>query len=195
MMKVKKIILIVVAITLSLSFGFTSFAGEEVTKEAIPLEEIAQTQPEKEIKQIETFTVYVYGKDNNSNVNEEFSSIKECFAWIKGKGLNGIIYSKLNPKKPLGIQLEGCEINIDSKFLLKYDSKKVVYDQKTAAVQKVLNSLGYKLKADGLFGKQTYEGIKLFQKAVHLEIDGVIGEKTLEKLANSYNEIKIKAKK
>jgi len=53
-------------------------------------------------------------------------------------------------------------------------------------VQKRLKELGYWTgTADGVFGKQTEEAVKAFQKRNSLTADGVVGKATLEKLNSS----------
>lgn len=53
-------------------------------------------------------------------------------------------------------------------------------------VQKRLKELGYLTgSADGVFGKQTEEAVKAFQKRNGLTADGVVGNATLEKLNSS----------
>lgn len=57
----------------------------------------------------------------------------------------------------------------------------------TRLIQKRLLSLGYKLPkwgADGGFGDETVEAIKLFQTAKGLSADGVVGQNTWRKLLN-----------
>jgi hypothetical protein len=196
MMNFRKVLMVVLAITFTLAFSFTSFAEEtQAGKDVKPQEQNKQQVTEKVTAADESYNVFAYGKDSKEAVTEVFPTVKECFAWVKGKGLNGIIYSKTDAKKPVAIDLEGTEINLDSNYIFKYVSKKNLYDPKILAVQKTLNSLGYKLKADGLFGKHTYDEVKLFQKSAKLEVDGVIGEKTLERLATFNFESKIIAKK
>lgn len=45
-------------------------------------------------------------------------------------------------------------------------------------LQKDLTSLGYKLNADGIFGKQTEAAVKRFQRAKNLVADGIVGPRT-----------------
>jgi lipoprotein-anchoring transpeptidase ErfK/SrfK len=49
-------------------------------------------------------------------------------------------------------------------------------------IQHRLNEYGYKLVEDGLFSALTYDAILNFQYRCNIEIDGIIGSKTLEKL-------------
>lgn len=53
----------------------------------------------------------------------------------------------------------------------------------TKWIQKKLNSLGYNCgQADGIFGNNTLAGVKEFQKAKGLAVDGIIGKNTWRKL-------------
>lgn len=57
----------------------------------------------------------------------------------------------------------------------------------TKLIQEKLLSLGYKLPkwgADGSFGGETVDAVKLFQEAKGLSIDGVVGQNTWRKLLN-----------
>lgn len=49
-------------------------------------------------------------------------------------------------------------------------------------VQTELNECGATLKVDGVFGDNTYKAVKAYQKAHGLEIDGIVGEKTIASL-------------
>ncbi|QGU96177.1 hypothetical protein GOM49_14685 [Clostridium bovifaecis] len=50
-------------------------------------------------------------------------------------------------------------------------------------LQTMLNNNGYKLKADGIFGKQTLDAVKSYQSKNGLTADGIVGPKTLAKLS------------
>lgn len=52
----------------------------------------------------------------------------------------------------------------------------------TVWLQKSLNTLGAKIEVDGIPGPQTRASIKLFQDAVGLEADGLVGPATLDAL-------------
>lgn len=57
----------------------------------------------------------------------------------------------------------------------------------TKLIQEKLLSLGYKLPkwgADGSFGGETVDAVKLFQEAKGLSVDGVVGQNTWRKLLN-----------
>lgn len=49
-------------------------------------------------------------------------------------------------------------------------------------IQHFFNSLGYKLKVDGAFGKMTYYVVKDFQRHTGLKADGVIEDQTKQKM-------------
>lgn len=51
-------------------------------------------------------------------------------------------------------------------------------------LQKLLNTYGYKLKVDGIFGEITEAAVKAFQKKYALTVDGVAGPKTFDALAS-----------
>lgn len=49
-------------------------------------------------------------------------------------------------------------------------------------LQKKLNDAGYNLSIDGDFGKKTLEAVKDYQKVNGLVVDGIVGQKTWDKL-------------
>jgi N-acetylmuramoyl-L-alanine amidase CwlA len=49
-------------------------------------------------------------------------------------------------------------------------------------IQEALKRAGYSLVADGVYGKNTAEAVRAFQKANGLTADGIVGAKTLERL-------------
>ncbi|WP_100398053.1 L,D-transpeptidase family protein [Bacillus sp. FJAT-44742] len=51
-------------------------------------------------------------------------------------------------------------------------------------IQRQLSAAGYKVSADGIFGKGTEDAVKKFQKANKLKADGVVGTQTKNLLAN-----------
>lgn len=59
------------------------------------------------------------------------------------------------------------------------------------ALQKNLNSLGYHLREDGVFGQGTKTAVESFQKSVGLKVDGIVGERTSEILNKKLNPSKM----
>ncbi len=55
-------------------------------------------------------------------------------------------------------------------------------------VQKYLETLGYNVSTDGIFGKSTEDAVKDFQKSYNLQIDGIVGGRTLELLKKMISE-------
>jgi hypothetical protein len=49
-------------------------------------------------------------------------------------------------------------------------------------VQQQLKRHGYLIDADGVFGNQTHQAVKEFQRIKHLEIDGVVGAQTWQEV-------------
>ena len=50
-------------------------------------------------------------------------------------------------------------------------------------VQKILNSMGYELKEDGIFSIQMEDAVKLFQSTIEsLAVDGVVGYETMKEM-------------
>ena len=56
---------------------------------------------------------------------------------------------------------------------------KYISEISVTEVQKLLNSVGYKLVIDGIEGPKTLAAIKDFQKKNGLAVDGIVGPKTL----------------
>ncbi len=61
-------------------------------------------------------------------------------------------------------------------------------------LQNMLSKAGYKLKADGIFGTDTYNAVKSFQKKMGLTQDGIAGRNTYNILKSSYTTTKISNK-
>lgn len=50
-------------------------------------------------------------------------------------------------------------------------------------VQKILNSIGYELKEDGIFSIQMEDAVKSFQSTIKsLAVDGVVGYETMKEM-------------
>ena len=58
--------------------------------------------------------------------------------------------------------------------LLKYGST----GEQVKELQRLLNTQGYKLEVDGVFGSKTTTAVKDFQTRKGLEVDGVVGTET-----------------
>ena len=68
---------------------------------------------------------------------------------------------------------------------LKLPLKKGDKGDEVKAVQARLKALGYDVgKADGIFGKNTQDAVKLFQARNGLTVDGKVGQRTLERLSS-----------
>lgn len=131
------------------------------------------------------YLVFAYSKKDSYAESEELPTIQKGYSWIKATTSNGIVYSKDLPKKIFGVVLEGYPIDFNSDYVVKKTGKDV-YDDKVLAIQKTLNSLGYRLTQDGHFGLETFNAILKFQKSIHLKADGVVGEGTFEKLVSEF---------
>ena len=55
-------------------------------------------------------------------------------------------------------------------------------------VQKYLETLGYDVEADGIFGKSTEDAVKEFQKNNNLQVDGIAGESTQQEFEKQISE-------
>ncbi len=53
-------------------------------------------------------------------------------------------------------------------------------------IQYMLNKLGYDVKADGYFGKDSVDALKEFQSKYGMEADGIAGPATVEKLIDTF---------
>ena len=56
------------------------------------------------------------------------------------------------------------------------------YSNETLQLQKDLNTLGYSITIDGLFGPETQNAVMSFQQSVGIEVDGVAGPITLSEI-------------
>ena len=57
---------------------------------------------------------------------------------------------------------------------------------RVGTLQRVLGSLGYRLKADDDFGPKTERAVRAFQKKHGLKVDGIVGRRTWNKLDDVY---------
>ncbi|WP_348537095.1 peptidoglycan-binding domain-containing protein [Geobacillus subterraneus] len=65
---------------------------------------------------------------------------------------------------------------MESKAIVPYPGKPLKLGSKGKDVERIQRAL--KIKADGIFGKQTEAAVKAYQKRKGLAADGVVGEKT-----------------
>ncbi|MED3885861.1 peptidoglycan-binding protein [Priestia aryabhattai] len=72
-----------------------------------------------------------------------------------------------------------------SRVLIEYGDR----GNQVQLIQRMLIHLGYSLfgGADGIFGSSTLKAVKAFQQALYLQVDGIVGPKTLEKLYENFN--------
>jgi peptidoglycan hydrolase-like protein with peptidoglycan-binding domain len=56
-------------------------------------------------------------------------------------------------------------------------------------LQDILNHCGYQLSVDGIFGTNTYRTVTDFQSKQHLQVDGIVGEKTITALKKAVIDI------
>ena len=62
---------------------------------------------------------------------------------------------------------------------LSYKPSSMMRGEDVRALQEQLNKLGFDCgTADGIFGQKTSKGVKAFQAAHNLEVDGIVGKKT-----------------
>lgn len=59
------------------------------------------------------------------------------------------------------------------------------YKKAVKALQKRLGNLGYEVSTDGIFGHETEQALKAFQRKNGLQIDAVVGPKTLDALLDA----------
>lgn len=85
------------------------------------------------------------------------------------------------------ITTESSNPAITSTRLLSYkEGQCMLKGDDVLALQVVLNMLGYDCgKTDGIFGPKTSAGVRSFQTAYQLEVDGIVGPKTRKALARA----------
>lgn len=112
-----------------------------------------------------------------------FESAQDGYKWLRSKKANGILYDGISSGQIMGVCLQGYIISFDSDYIVgKSTTNKP--DPKVAAVQALLGHLGYRLKADGYFGNDTYNAVVSFQSKFQLNADGIIGKDTYVKLSS-----------
>lgn len=81
----------------------------------------------------------------------------------------------------LDVEYEGEMIFVARPILRKGDSGSDV-----RKLQEMLYDYGYDLAVDGKFGDQTKQAVENFQKEMHLQVDGIVGDKTWAALDGGY---------
>lgn len=183
MKKIKNLFLFTcVLICAVTAFGTTGFAETVKNDVKTKTDQTSNSKKAVQTPQSNGYTALIYNDEGVSDASQPVTTTDEGYKWIKSKGLRGMVITNTNPKKILGVELEGNAIDFKSNYVIKNLDAKSKYDEKVLAIQKVLNLLGYKVKVDGYYGSNTFRTIKDFQKAAHLNPDGIIGENTYEKL-------------
>lgn len=112
----------------------------------------------------------VFGNNTEKAVKEFQKAYGLSVDGIVGKDTSQMIERALKGEKPVKILKSGSK-GTDVKIL-----------------QKNLAKLGYDLKADGTFGKNTENAVKIFQKAHGLSVDGIVGKETSRAITNAVKE-------
>lgn len=112
------------------------------------------------------------------------SFVKMGITW--SKFLNDVIAEY---KECSGAQVDAVPVPVEQVIKMGDKNNNVV------ALQSKLNTLGYGLVVDGDFGKATYNAVADFQKNNGLTVDGIAGQKTVDKLNEILNAPKVVDKK
>lgn len=92
------------------------------------------------------------------------------------------LQKELNKQYKAGLKVDGLE---GPKTLAACPTvKKGAKGNITKLIQKRLNSVGFSISVDGVFGNDTYNAIKVFQKNRKLSSDGIVGKNTWKFLLN-----------
>jgi peptidoglycan hydrolase-like protein with peptidoglycan-binding domain len=84
---------------------------------------------------------------------------------------------------PAGLQAQSFEpLDVLQQNLLQRSLRKGSRGLSVRSLQGRLKALGYPLKVDGIFGRQTHDAVARFQRSQGLRPDGVCGPKTLQAL-------------
>lgn len=138
-------------------------------------------------------TIHTTG-DSGSNINSLQSD-------LSGKGFDTDVDGIFGPKtkkavqdyqKSKGLQVDGIAgkntlSELDGKSSSSNDSGSSLYrvgdnSSKVSDLQSNLETHGYNIATDGIFGSNTKDAIQSFQKKQGLQVDGIAGKKTLSAL-------------
>ena len=85
-----------------------------------------------------------------------------------------------------GVSLTQSNPNVEVQTVYALTLKQGSRGEQVKTMQQKLKNWGYyKGAVDGIFGKQTLEAVKLFQKRNGLKVDGIVGTQTLKALGMS----------
>lgn len=114
----------------------------------------------------------IFGNDTDRAVRQLQKDNKIGIDGIVGSQTYAVIGNLLNEKPPVVKPI---------KDVLKLNS----VGESVKELQTKLNEIGYKLDVDGVFGGLTLDAVTSYQKANGLVTDGIVGEKTWEKLLSA----------
>ena len=124
----------------------------------------------------------------NKKVDEKFGA--GMFTAVKAfQKKNSLTADGVVGKKTVGVLFSADCLDADDLVPapepdpLKLPYKKGDKGDEIKLVQQALKDLGYKVgKADGIFGKNTQDAVKLFQARNGMTVDGKVGQRTLDRL-------------
>lgn len=124
-------------------------------------------------------------------VEGNYSNAVKCRTLeVNGKHIRGFAVPKYDPELATESENKTENTTVTSKgestvtielYVLRYGSK----GEQVKNLQRLLIAKGYTLKkygADGDFGEETETAVKAFQKVNNLAVDGIVGQKTWDKL-------------
>lgn len=100
-----------------------------------------------------------------------------------GKVLSGLTKRRA-AERELFLSKMSCDVatNIVSAEASYQTLRKGSTGEYVEQLQEKMNERGYSLSCDGIFGTKTLEAVKAFQKNNGLDVDGIVGKKTWDKL-------------
>lgn len=136
--------------------------------------EFVSYQFESEAAQLDTMCRYIVA----AKIDDDLRALDwDAFAL----GYNGRGYKKNSYGKKLAAAYRKAGgVGKLSSARSQYVLRKGARGKQVRAVQNDLMLLGYQIKVDSIFGKQTYRAVVLFQRNHGLIIDGFVGAKTKE---------------